>query len=115
MSAATVVDTWGCTVQPERLIADLFASAQRTGVGFLVAAGVDAIFLASSPLWWETRRDAWLGNWSILTITVEVMGVEVSVYTPLIDWVTPLVECQDEGGCTLSDEDCSTRPSWVSP
>lgn len=115
MAGTTVVDSWGCIPQPERTIASVFATTQRGGIGFLLSAGVDAIFLASHPTYWEKRRDAWRGNWAITTITVEVEGVEVSAYTPSIDWVTPLIACEDEGECSAGDDDCSTRPSWSTP
>lgn len=113
MAADTPVFVWGCIPQPERTIASVFANAQRTGIGFLVAAGVDLLFAATFPTWWEQRRDAWKGNWGIGVITVEVGGVEVSAYVPLIDWVTPLIACEDAGGCSAAANDCQTRPAWI--
>lgn len=110
-----VVRVWGCIPQPEQLIAGLFADAQETGLGFLVAAGVDALFVASYPLWYETRRAAWQGNYAIDLVTIEIEGVEVGVYIPSIDFVTPLVECRAEGGCVTGTSTCPQRVPFGAP
>lgn len=73
---------------------------------FVFEFELDAIFLLYSPLWYETRRNAFVGNFGLTKGEVEIDGVEIIVYYPPLLWPLEVNVMAAEGQISLSSPRC---------
>lgn len=110
-----VVWYWGCVAPVEKRASSAVADAQGILLPGASADAVDLFFQIDSPLWWEKRLAAWRGNWQIVEREDGEGEDAVRIYATDAAWAVDLFNCQLAFGCTYSDSDCPSRPSWSSP
>lgn len=110
-----VVYFWGCVPGVEKEAARQIAAVAGLPFPYAVADLVDVAFIAGSPLWWETRRNAWRANWLVEETEIEIDELTVRVYYCDAGWPADLRDCVLAGGCASGDSNCSSRPAWSDP
>lgn len=97
---------FSCYATPERQAVWAFGGYPLIPRVYLFDYELNAIFLAFSPLWWEKRRDAFVGNFGLSKQTIEIDGVEVTVYFCPVDWALEVNVAAQNGDISLSMPKC---------
>lgn len=92
---------FGCYDTPERQAVWAYGGYPLIPRIYLFELELNAIFAAFSPLWWEKRRDAFVGNFGLTRQEIEIDGVEVVVYFAPILWPLEVNDAAREGKISL--------------
>lgn len=106
MPESVVLTYWDCIAVPEKSLAYALV-LQWNGVSAAnLKTIMQAILIASSPSWVDTRLDAFVEAWGCSYEVIEVDGIELEFVVCTNQWVGQLQTCFMEGDCGVSAPSC---------
>jgi len=97
---------FSCYAEAERQAVWRFSGYPLIPPVFVFEAELNLIFILYSSAWWEKRRDAFVGNFGLSKSTIEVDGVEVTVYFAPLDWSLEVNVAAQNGDISLGMPRC---------
>lgn len=104
-----IVRAYRCIPPVEQFLVDKFAQQVDTLSPYVPALTVDGHFFLNGPLWFETRRNAFVSTYNLQFVEITIEGIPLNVYLANRNWMRQLKTAVNNGVIAYGQQSCFQR------